>query len=350
MARVLSTTGKNLHKLVGIDLGTGRLRIWSNQDDEIIDEATCLAVESYSGKVVAVGDEALAMRGRVGEQIEVVLPVSHGEIARIDHTRALLRVLLQRIFRRIWFWKPTMMITLPVGSSVATRDVTAELLYSLGAREVLTISQPLAAAIGAGVPIADASGSFVVQLGSGVVEAAITSLGSIIDSESIRWGGDRLDQRLQLAVRDRYLLEISLETARRLKHQVGTLILESDKEMVVSGHDLGATALKEVVVTGSSLEPVMSQEISRFERSVRNLLSRIPPELTTDVIDKGILLSGGLAQLDSLDEYLINRLAVPASVVDEPEQTAIKGVVTALENIEEFKRSLGYATTRYNPV
>jgi rod shape-determining protein MreB len=327
---------------VGIDLGTTRTRIWSSESGFMVDEATWIAVDQASGKVVAVGDEAAAMTGRVGESVKVFSPISQGEVVDHELLQAFLRVLLQRVFTAVTFFRPVVMVSVPASLSPAKREIVVESLFGVGAKEVFTMAQPLAAAIGAGVPIADASGTFLFHLGGGVVEAAVISLGSMVISDETTKAGIYIDQKIVGEIKKDKELVISQRTAEMLKQMVGSLDQKTTRELLTSGQDLHRGSPKEVSVHAEVLYPLLDLVADHFQQLLQRLLSDIPPELTVDVIDKGLLLTGGLAQLHGLSEYLVDKLGVPVACVDEPEKAVIKGLATALEHLEEFRESLGY--------
>lgn len=327
---------------VGIDLGSSRTRIWTDKDGILLDEPTCLAVDTNSNKVLAAGEEAQAMEGRVGKHIAIYWPIQSGALYDMNLGRALLKVFLHKVLKSSSFLRPIMMVSIPAVSTDLDRTAVTELLYSVGARQVYTMSQPLAAAIGSGVPIADASGSFILQMGSGRVEAAIISLGSLIAHESTPVAGTQADLAVKAMVREVAALTISDMTAEKLKTTVGTVHATPRREMLVTGQDVVGFSPKEVLITSAQIQPALLTLAQRYERMLKKLFARIPPELTADVIDKGMLLSGGFGQLGGFDSYLVNQLGIPVSVVDKPDQSVIKGIGTALEHLDLFKESLGY--------
>jgi rod shape-determining protein MreB len=339
---LLTTLSDSFTKLVGVDLGTSYIRIWTYPDGLVVNEPSCLAVDQRTSKIMAAGQDALAMQGRVGDHITLYRPFQQGQLSEPESAAALLRVLLQRVLRSSYFFRPTVMVSVPAGTSDGVRQATVELLYSVGAREVYTIAQPLAAAIGAGVPIADASGSFIFHLGSGVVEAAVISLGSLVEFESMTYAGNYLDQQLVLEVKKQTGLAISPESAQHLKQTIATLLPDTQRSQLTTGKDSTDGSPKELTLTSSTLAKPVTNLAERYEQLLKKLLSRIPPELTVDVIDKGMLLTGGQAQLSGLDQFLIARLGIPVSVVEQPELAAIRGIGTALEHLDLFKESLGY--------
>jgi rod shape-determining protein MreB len=352
----LETMFKNfLHQLtpvVAIDAGTQRTRIWSNTllsaddasgDDHIVDKATCLAIEKRTGRVVQIGDEAQAMEGRVGSDIQVVHPIRRGEVVDSLQFKAFLQVLLYKVVSPISLSRPVMMIAVPSTLSLAKREQFTTILYDLGAQEVYTINQSLASAIGIGVPIADATGSFVMQCGAGIVETSVISLGSCVASDTTWYAGHWLDEYIQAHFRQEFGLVISKETASKVKRtmvQIGAN--DSKVEYLVSGQDVSTASPREISVHEVDLLPPVKLFSHQFELLLKRLLANLPPELSVDVIDKGLLLSGGLAELGGLEDFLRTSLGVPVATVENPSRTVIQGLKTALQHIDEFKQSLGY--------
>ena len=328
---------------IGIDVGTSRIRIWSDQEGVVVDEPSCAAVDLSLNKVIAVGREAQEMIGRVKPSIQIVFPISQGVIGDPELARAMLQVFLQRLFRQLFFFRPVVMVSVPAVLHEPEKKAFTELFFRLGVREVNFVSQVLAAAIGAGVPIADASGCLVLQMGAGLVEVAIISLGSIVHSEVVSQAGLYLDESIQKMVREKFGLRIGFKTSERLKQGVGGVAGES-RSLRVVGQDVVNGTPKEVIVNTAELAPLLEQVLSRYVHAVKAIFTHIPAELTADVIDKGVLLSGGLAQLQGLESYFIERLGVPVAVVDDPGRTVIHGIGQILQNFELFRESVGYVT------
>lgn len=328
-------------KKIGLDLGSDRVRIWSDSQGLVVDEPTSIAVDQLTNRVLAVGQDAVEMTGRVRDSIKVYFPVVAGELVDPKLVSALLRVLLQRVFRAGYLLKPTLMVALPAHISQIDRDAVVELLYQLGAQEVLVIAQPLAAAIGAGIPIAQTSGSCVLYLGGGVIEAAVISLSSIVRSRHSKYAGHYCDQMIISTIRNQLALKIGAEQAREIKKVLGTLKPE-EQESMISGQNLTDGAPGEMIISSAVIYPVINAMAERYLRLLKTLLEDVPAELVTDIIDRGILMTGGLAQLQGLSEYLVGELGVAVSVVDQPDQAVIKGVATVLQHLELFKESIGY--------
>lgn len=342
---------------VGLDLGSDKTRIWNDRDGLVLDQPSCLAVDQRSQRVLAVGDEAQAMEGRVGSHIKVHYPIRRGVVYDADLAQALVKAFLHEGSWLSSFFNPLMLVSAPAGCTQAERDGLVQLAYSLGASEVYTITEPLAASIGAGVPIADASGSFFLHLGAGRVEGSVVSLGSLVDFESTDKAGLALLRSIRRSFQQDQQLIISQETARWILQEVCQVVVdngqasfartksgqgEAGNKQLVAGQDLIEGSPKEILIQASDLHAVVLQAANRYKLLLEKLLSRIPPELTVDVIGKGLLLSGGLAQLKGLGGYLTKKIGAPVAVVDKPDQAVIDGLAVVLENIKLFKESLGY--------
>ncbi|PIR61529.1 MAG: hypothetical protein COY81_00865 [Candidatus Pacebacteria bacterium CG_4_10_14_0_8_um_filter_43_12] len=336
---------RQMFQKVGIDFGSSRIRIVSDYDGQIIDQAACIAVDTTNDQVIAVGNEAAAMSGRVDPRISIHWPVKDGVLYDPATAGALLKVLLRSIFRSTMLYGPVVMISVPGSSTDTQKESMPALLYELGAREVYTIAQPLAASIGAGVPIADASGSFILHLGEGQVEAAVISLGSMVGCQSNLFAGGFLKQHIQLSLVNQRNLLVSQETAGQLLARVASAKADYLAEKLVTGKDVASGKPKELKITSADLSSAVQSMVSRAERTIQKLLSIIPAELTVDIIDKGLLLSGGMGGLHGLDSHLIQTLGMPVAMVDTPGLAPIKGIETALDNLDEFKDSLGYLGT-----
>jgi len=327
---------------LGLDCGAHRTRLATPERGVVLDTPSVLAIETRTNQVLATGSEAEKMAGRVGTDIAIYWPVTQGEVADEALERALLQMFFREAAIRWWVISPEMMVTTAVTISPAARQSWVDVLFALGAGAVYTIAEPLAASIGAGVPIADASGSFLVQLGYDRCEAVVVSLGSIVQAVMLPLGGNTLLKWLELELQTQLQFAVSRERLAHLLHHVVSLNPEVRRTQLVTGKDTGTKRPREVEISSDQLYKPVLRFAQRVEHAITELLSNIRPELTTDVIDKGFLLSGGLAQLAGLDIWLTERLGVPVSVVEEPALAAIRGVQTTLANLEEFKNSLAY--------
>jgi len=347
-----------LEKLIGIDLGTSRVRIWSKKDGFVFDEAACVAISAQSGRVLAVGDEALEMEGRVGEEISVQWLMEDSQLVDPDLIKAFFKLVFKKIFGEFVLFKPVAMISVPTNLVSTKKELLSEVFYDLGMGEVFTISQPLAAAIGAGVPVADASGCFIVQLGAGSAECAVISMGRVVMSEVSFRAGNFLGEKIAWEIKKNTLVEVGKKEIELIKKKLNFSAQKRDfkKEALggvksrlkngarikVVGNDLKFKTPREIEVEDELLRPVLLGIFEKYRQLIADLLADIPPALTTDVIDKGLLLSGGLAQLGGLEEFLISELKISVSIVDEPDWAVIKGIEVVLENIDLYRESLSY--------
>lgn len=338
----MSSLSTILSQPIGIDLGSSMIRIWTPSEGILLSEPAFLAVETVTKKVVAVGFEAAAMRGRVLKGVEVLQPIREGMVYDFHSAQALLKIYLQRMTTKVPFASKKIMASVPANKTEVSQQVLSDVLYSVGASEVYTISQPLAASIGAGVPIADASGTIVLQLGSGVVEAAVISLGSIITSATTYKAGDYFTERLLYELRRKKDFLVAFETAEKLKREIVSLDKSVQKSTLIAGKDSLKGNPREIKVSSQDLAAQTLKVFDVYEFLIKDMLTTIPPELTVDIVDKGILVSGGGAEVDGLSQHFTDRLGVPVSIVDEPADAVIKGIATALENLDAFKQSLGY--------
>jgi rod shape-determining protein MreB len=330
-----------LSKTVAVDLGTAYTRVWVKGQGLVAEHPSFLAVDTTSQRVLAIGQDARSMSGRVAANVRVLRPIQKGQLWDLAVAKVFLQAVLKDILGKSFF-SPTLLLSVPAGLSQAVEDETVQLGYSLGAREVLTVAAPLAAAIGAGMPVADASGGFILQLGAGLAEAAVASLGSLVGVESSPHAGEQFEQAVILALQDSAQVTVSSETAGRLIEQLVFLGEPTDKLLLVTGKQAKSGAPQEIQVTAADLREPAEQMARSYVQLVKKLLTKVPTELTVDIVDKGLLLSGGGAKLAGLEEYLVPKLGVPVSVVDDPERAVIRGMGIIIDHLDEFRRSLSY--------
>ncbi len=332
----------SLTQRIGVDLGSTRVRIWTPENGLLVDQPSCIAIDQKSKKVLAVGSEAAAMAGRVGDRVSIEYPIRQGVVFDQSIAQALLKILLGKVKQSPLLLQRIFMVSVPAGKTEASQHTVTDLFYSLGGREIFTIAQPLAASIGAGVPIADSSGSFLLQMGGSLVEAAVISLGSMVRHASVTLGGTYFDARVQFALRKKRGLQISDEVSRELVHTVASLDKQVVKDRLIAGKDLETGSPTEVTITTSQLATETGKLAARYERLITQLLTTVPAELTVDIVDKGLLLSGGFAKLDGIEQFFVQALGVPVSVVEQPDLAVIRGIGITLEHLDEFTQSLGY--------
>ena len=330
--------------LLGVDLGTSRTRIWCQSKGVVIDQPTVIATNTRTQKVIAIGQDAAEMEGRVQSQIKLHHPVKNGKIFDANTVKAMLQIWLQQVLGLRYLLSPVVMVSVPAGCTQASRQAIIRTFYQLGAREVHTIAQPLAAAIGAGVPIADASGTLVFHLGAGVIEAGVISLGSLVQHQSSQLAGDYFDEVLQKKILSQYQTKLSLETIKELKHKL-PLLNPTNQTSTVVGRSINGSVPREIEIKTIDLANEAKQVVVGYGELLKSLLTKIYPELSADILDKGMLLSGELAQLIGLDYWLADQLRIPTAVVENPGMVVIEGIKTALENLNDFKQSFGYQET-----
>lgn len=331
----------SLSKTIAVDLGTSVTRIWEKGKGLIAQHPSFLAVDTTSQKILAYGADAAAMSGRVAANVRLFRPIQKGQIWDSEVAKAFLQAILKETLGKS-FLSPTFVFSIPATLKPAVEEETVQLGYALGAREVLTVAQPLAAAIGAGMPVADASGGFILQLGAGVNEAGVVSLGSLTGVESSYAAGDQFEQEVMTTLKMSHHVEVSRETARMLIQKLASVNDAPAAPVLVTGKHQKTAAPKEIQITAEDVRQPALTMAENYADMVKRLLTKVPTELTVDIVDKGLLIAGGGALLKGLDEYLVPELGVPVSVVDNPQTAVIRGMGTILEHLDEFRGSLGY--------
>ncbi|NCN87379.1 MAG: hypothetical protein GW941_00625 [Candidatus Pacebacteria bacterium] len=332
-----------LDRLIGIDLGTSKIRVWSKGKGICFNEPSCIAVSKKTGQVLAIGTEAFEMEGRAGDDIQITWIVQEGQISDADLTKAYFKLLFRKVFGEFILIRPVGMISVPSNTPQTKKDLFSEIFYDLGMSEVYTISQSLAAAIGSGVPVADASGCFILQMGKGVTEGAIISMGRVVVTDFSLQAGKFLSEKIAWEIKKDTLVELPQHEIERIKEFI-QLGVKDNKTIKVSGQDLRKRVPKEIEIENDFVSAITQQVIEKYLYLLNQIMSKIPPELTTDVIDKGLLISGAYSKMTGLEEYLIKELKIPVASVDDPELTVINGISQVLDNLQLYKESLGYVS------
>jgi rod shape-determining protein MreB and related proteins len=324
---------------IGIDLGTANILVYVKGRGVILSEPSVVAISEDENRVVAVGEEAREMIGRTPANLRAVRPMKDGVIADYVITEAMLRHVINRV-ARIRLFRPDVMISVPSGVTTVEKRAVRDAALKAGAREAYLIEETLAAAIGSNVPISAASGSMIVDIGGGTTEIAVISLGSIIVSDSVRVGGNRLDESIAAHMRRAHNLMIGDRTAEDVKIGVGSALPIEGLSMEVKGRDLVAGLPRTVRVSAAEITQAMDAPLRAITDAVRGVLERTPPELASDIIDKGMVMSGGGALLRDLDRLLTQVTGVPCLVADNPLQSVAVGTGMALENFATYRKSL----------
>jgi rod shape-determining protein MreB len=323
---------------IGIDLGTANILVYVKGKGIVAREPSVVAV-SEDNHIVAVGEEAREMIGRTPGNITAIRPMKDGVIADYVITEAMLRYFIKKAGRS--FTKPDVMISVPSGVTSVEKRAVRDAALKAGAREAYLIEEPLAAAIGANVPISGPSGNLIIDIGGGTSEIAVISLGGIVVSRSVRVGGNRMDEAIANYVRKKYNVMIGDRTAEEVKIQIGTALpLERELHMEVRGRDLIAGLPRTVPLSSSEVMEALEQPLQQIVGAVRGVLEETPPELSSDIIDKGMVMSGGGALLRNIDKLLTQVTGVPCHVAENALNCVALGTGLALEHFEFFRKSL----------
>lgn|GEM_PF-1214860 len=329
---------KHLNRKIGIDLGSNSVRLWDSLDDKFITQPACVAIDTRSGEVLAVGVDAQKMLGRTAANVQVTWPIKKGVVQDLDVARVLFRWLLGQLTKGVMLFRPQVLVSLPVTTGVSDRQVVLELMRSLGAKEVNTIDQPLAASFGAQVPITDASGCLLLHLESQTMEAVAISMGKIVASESCRQGGEQLGERIKAQVKQQFQLELGSVQLDKVMKNVVSLDAISKKELDVLGKDLSNPGqVKQVKLNSSHMRPLVEATMDKATDALRQVLARVSAEMSSDAVDKGILVTGSLAYMDGIERYMTDKLRLSVMVLDEPDKQVIWGTKHILTHWVDFR-------------
>jgi rod shape-determining protein MreB len=328
---------------IGIDLGTANVLVYVEGKGIVIQEPSVVAV-SDDNRIVAVGEEAREMIGRTPGNIQAIRPMKDGVIADYVITEAMLTHFIGKVRGRASFRKPDVMISVPAGVTSVEKRAVRDAALKAGARAAYLIEEPLAAAIGANVPISGPSGNMIIHIGGGTSEIAVIALGGIVVSHSLRVGGNKFDESIATYIRKKYNLMIGERTAEDVKIQIGTALpLERELQMEVRGRDLIAGLPRTIPITSSEVMEAIEAPLQQLVAAVRLVLEQTPPELSSDIIDKGMVMSGGGALLRNIDKLLTQVTGVPCHVAENSLNCVALGTGLALEHFDFFKKSLTLA-------
>jgi len=328
-------------KQVGIDLGTVNVLVYVSGRGIVLQEPSVVAISIRDNKIVAVGQEARDMLGRNPESIEVARPMRDGVIADYVVTEAMLRYFLRKVIGRNPLFRPRVMISTPKGVTSVESRAVHDAAIQAGAKEAYLIPEPLAAAYGAGLPIGTPTGNMVVDIGGGTTEAAVISMYDIVVWSSVRVGGIRTDEAIMAYVRKKYNLIIGEQTAEEIKIQIGSALpLNEELTMEVKGRDQVAGLPKIITLTSGEITEAIAEPLASIVTVVKQTLEKTPPELAADIIDRGMVLSGGGALLRNIDKLLTKETGVPCYVAEHPMACVALGAGKALENYPIMRRSL----------
>ena len=327
---------------MAIDLGTANTLVVLKGQGVVLNEPSVVAIIESNGKktVLAVGDEAKTMLGRTPGNISAIRPLRDGVIADFIVTEEMIKHFIKKIHKNQTFSNPRILICVPTGSTPVERKAIQDSALAAGARRVQLIEEPIAAAIGAGLPISEATGSMVVDIGGGTTEIAVMSLGGLVYSKSLRIAGDAMDSALMNYMRKEYNLMIGDSTAEKIKKEIGTAIPSNSNTYAVKGRDLRSGTPKEVNITEEDTAEALNDILKEMVDGIKNALENTPPELSADLVDMGMTLTGGGALLKNIDKRLSKETGLPVHIADDPLACVAIGTGKALENEEVFSTML----------
>jgi rod shape-determining protein MreB len=323
---------------IGIDLGTANVEVHIKGKGVVIQEPSVVALQKDTRHVLAVGDEAKQMIGRTPGNIVAIRPMKDGVIADFDVTQIMLKYFIRRAYAKGMF-KPRVVISVPSGVTEVERRAVIEATLQAGAREAYPVEEPMAAAIGAGLPVHEPTGNMVVDIGGGTCEVAVISLGGIVISKSIRIAGDEMDESIINHVKRAYNLAIGTRTAEEVKIKIGSAHPINDGDtMDIRGRDLVTGLPKTVTITAEEIRKALAEPVTDIVEAVKVTLEKTPPELAADIMDRGIYMAGGSSQLRGLDILLSDQTGMPVHVSEEPLLCVVRGTSRVLEDIQILRR------------
>ncbi|NWG19601.1 MAG: rod shape-determining protein [Chloroflexi bacterium] len=328
-------------KKIGIDLGTANVLVYVKGRGIVLSEPSVVALSTRDNRIKAVGADALAMLGREPESIEVVRPLREGVIADYDITEAMLKYFIKKASGPLTISKPDVMICIPAGVTTVEMRAVRQAAEAAGARQAYLIREPLAAAIGANIPVAQPSGNLIIDIGGGTTEVAVISLNDIVVSHSVRVGGNKFDETIAAYVKRKYNVLIGERTAESIKIEIGSALpLERPLSMQVRGRDQVAGLPRTIEISSNEITDAIQEPLEAVISAVRRVLAETPPELSSDIIDKGMIMTGGGSMLRRINELLTDVTGVPCYVADQPANCVAIGTGLALEYLDILRDSL----------
>ncbi len=326
---------------LAIDLGTSNCTIWSDNEGKFLSEASVVAIEAESRRVVAAGNEARKMEGKTSEYLEIIRPIESGAIVDYEAAVGMIKWFLKQIMGVTWIIGPEVMVTVASGLTQVEQRAVMDAVLEAGARKVYLIDTPIAAAIGAKIPIVEAFGNMIVNVGGGVTEAAVIASGGVVASRCVRGGSSRLDESIEDYLKKKYALVVGEQSVEAVKIKLGTAVkLKKNEVMTVGGRDLVYGLPKSIEINAEEIFEVVRPMLDEIILVIRETLQMTPPELVADIADRGIVLTGAAAKLRSLPLLLTREIGVSVHLSLEPEKCVIKGAAMALENLEIYRRSV----------
>jgi rod shape-determining protein MreB len=326
---------------IGIDLGTCNSLVFLPKKGVVLEEPSVVAVSLAENKILAVGKEAKEMTGRTPDTIRVYRPLKDGVIADFRVTQAMIRYFIDKVSGRFRFFKPEILIGIPAGATSTERRAVIEAGMNAGAKAVYVAKEPILAAIGADIPINSCSGNMIIDIGGGTTEVAVISLGGIVTCHSVRVAGDKMDLAISDYIKRKYNLAIGEQTAEEIKIKIGTALSEKEeRKLSIRGRDLILGLPRNIEVSSNEVCEAISDTLADIIQVIKLVLRETPPELSADVMDKGMVLSGGGSLLRNTSELISQTIGVPCILAEEPMHCVAKGAGVILENLDIYKKSI----------
>lgn len=326
---------------IGIDLGTANTIVYVKGEGIVLSEPSVVAIEKATGKVLAVGMAAKDMLGRTPEEIIAIRPLKDGVIADFEVTEKLLSNFIRRVIRRRYLMKPRIIISVPSGITEVEKRAVRDSAESAGGREVFLIQEPMAAAIGVGLPVDQPSGSMVIDIGGGTSEIAVIALSGIVNNISIRIGGDEMDEGIMLYLKKNHSLLIGERTAEEIKISIGSAYpMNEENSMEIKGRDLIEGIPKTLKISSAQIREALAEPVDAIVEAVKQALEQTPPELSADILDRGIIVTGGGALLGGMDKRLREETNLSVNVADEPLTCVAEGTGIVLSNMSMYSKIL----------
>ena len=323
---------------IGVDLGTDSILVTLKEKGIVLKEPTVIAIDKTTNEVIAIGNEAKQMIGKNPEEIDVIRPLRNGVIADCNATELLLKAIMKKICARHNIKKPRVVVGVPSGITEVEERAVEEVFLKSGSKEVYLIEEPMAAAIGAGLDVSEPAGSIIVDIGAGTTEVAVISLGGIVVSNSIKVAGDKLDEDIINYVKREFNLLIGDKTAQTIKEQIGCATpLLAMESATIKGRDLNIGLPKEIIITSEQVREAIEESLNNIVESIKTTLEKTPPELASDLAQKGIWLAGGGAMLRNIEELISYRTKMVVYISDTPIECVVRGTKKSLENITKLK-------------
>lgn len=326
---------------IGIDLGTANTLVFVPGKGVVVNEPSVVAISIFDNTVLAVGNQAKEMIGRTPDSIVASRPLKDGVIADYRVTEAMLKYFINKVSGKVRLFRPEVMISIPAGITSTERRAVINAAIKSGAKAAYIVKEPLLAAIGAGIPIHNAQGNMIINIGGGTSEIAVISLGGIVATYSARVGGNKMDQAISDYIKRKYGLAIGERTAEEIKINIGSAIAQVKEDfMEVRGRDLMGGLPKMIRLSSNEVTEAIQEELREIINAIKKVFQETPPELAADVIDKGMVLSGGSAQLRNIEQLITKTIGVPCYVAEDPLFCVVRGIGKALDNLEVYKRTI----------